>query len=232
MMRFFYKYKEQSYEHLFVCLCVNNNSRQVKSAHHLQIIWEEQDCDCEQRLRLWSCEERTPNHICSVLRHERRVRLLSGEVTPHQEASCDSGLVSWWFMLGFKWKLSLHFMGRVLKLNAHILWGWSKRLAEATNQPTCINPTSILHLSRSTVVKSASSLRPTFRVCFWEHLVEQLLQAPSQRIFPRFWPGRFTSTKLFGNLSSRRLWQQRSAPAASLSILRPAPPKTVSQRKV
>ena len=28
------------------------------------------------------------NHICSVLRHERRVRLLSGEVTPHQEAPC------------------------------------------------------------------------------------------------------------------------------------------------
>ena len=63
-------------------------------------------------------------------------------------------------------------------------------------------------------------------------------EVPSQRTSPRLPPClvrftsaklvvRFTLAKLVVSLSSKRLWQHRLAPAASLSILSPAPPKMV-----
>ena len=89
---------------------------------------------------------------------------------------------------------------------------------------TCIKSTSLFQPSRSSSARSASSLKPFSVLKNWHHLAEQGLQAPLHRISGRLADVRLTSAML-DNLSGERLWQQRFAPAASLSILRPAPRK-------
>ena len=90
---------------------------------------------------------------------------------------------------------------------------------------TCIKSTSFLQPSRSSSARSASSLPEAFlSVSNWLHLAEQGLQVPSHKLSGRLPDVRLTSARL-ANLSCERLWQQRFAPAASLSILRPAPRK-------
>ena len=56
------------------------------------------------------CKKKGTHHICSVLRQESRVSLLSGTVTPHQEASFHDYFILMKMVFWKGFKLEPHFL--------------------------------------------------------------------------------------------------------------------------